>query len=119
MAALQQYNLFDTAAEGREEVVKKLPYKFSFVFEDNRGKQSTLMIEDWETGALYWKMFKKLRSEEEACKVVRQKYFDDFSKTKDLHFYLGTSQTFHFVGHNPFMIIGTFHPKPVTQTKLF
>ncbi len=118
LAILRQYNLFDSANEDREEVVKKLPYKFSFVFEDNQGKQSTLMIEDWETGALYWNMLKKTGSEAEACKAVRQKYFDDFSKTKDLHFYLGTSQTFHFVWHNPFMIIGTFHPKKITQSTL-
>ena len=115
---MRQYNLFDSATEGREEVVRKLPYKFSFVFEDNQGKQSTLMIEDWETGALYWNILTKTGSEAEACKAVRQKYFDDFSITKDLHFYLGTSETFHFVGPNPFMIIGTFHPKKITQASL-
>ena len=118
LTVLQQYNLFDSATEGREEVVKKLPYKFSFVFQDIEGRESTLMIEDWETGALYWNMLKKTGNEEGACKAVRQKYFDDFSKTKDLHFYLGTSQTFHFVGHNPFMIIGTFHPKKITKLRL-
>lgn len=119
LAVLRQYNLFDTASEEKSEVVKKLPYKFSYVFEDNQGKESTIMIEDWETGALYWNMLRKTGNEETACKMVREKYFDDFAKTKDLYFYLGTSQTFHFVGHNPFMIIGTFHPKPITQQKLF
>lgn len=118
LALLRQYNLFDSANEDKAEVVKKLPYKFSFVFEDNQGNESTLMIEDWETGALYWNMLKKTGSETEACKAVKEKYFDDFSKTKDLYFYLGTSQTFHFVGHNPFMIIGTFHPKKITQATL-
>ena len=52
-----------------------------------------------------------LTLEAKACADVRKKYIDDFAKTKDLHFFQGTSQQFHFVGHNPFMIIGTFHPK--------
>jgi hypothetical protein len=48
---------------------------------------------------------------------VRKKYLDDFSKTKDLHFFLGTSQVHHFTGKNPFLIIGTFHPKPYNSVK--
>lgn len=119
LAALKQCNLFDSATDEKQEVVKKLPYKFSYVFADNQGKESTLMIEDWETGALFWNMLRSTGSEEQACKAVGQKYFEDFAQTKDLHFYLGTSQQFHFVGHNPFMIIGTFHPKKIIQTSLF
>ncbi|MFO7789598.1 MAG: hypothetical protein R6V32_03425 [Bacteroidales bacterium] len=49
-AALAQRNLF----ENKFEVVKKLPYKFKFRFKDNQGKVSNMMIEDWETGQLYW-----------------------------------------------------------------
>ena len=118
LAILRQYNIFDSASQDKSEVVKKLPYKFSFVFEDNQGKQSTLMIEDWETGALYWKMLKKSGNEKQACEAMKEKYFDDFAKTKDLYFYLGTSQQFHLVAPNPFMIIGTFHPKKKTQVKM-
>jgi hypothetical protein len=118
LAVLRQCNLFDSANEEKSEVVRKLPYKFSFIFEDIQGQKSTLMIEDWETGALYWKMMKKHNNEKRACEAVRAKYFDDFAKTKDLHFYLGTSQTFHLVAPNPFMIIGTFHPNKITQPKL-
>lgn len=118
LAVLMQCNLFETTASNKTEVVRKLPYKFSYIFEDNQGKKSTLMIEDWETGALYWNMFKKYGNENSACAAVREKYFDDFAKTKDLYFYLGTSQQFHNVAPNPFMIIGTFHPKKITQAKL-
>ena len=32
---------------------------------------------------------------------------------------LGTSQVHHFTGKNPFLIIGTFHPKHVSQLSLF
>ncbi len=35
------------------EVVDKLPYKFKFEFTDEKKKQSSLMIEDWEIGMLY------------------------------------------------------------------
>jgi hypothetical protein len=77
------------------------------------------MIEDWEIGQLYWRQFEKYQNEEKAIADVRKKYFDDFAKTKDLHLFLGTSQLHHYVSLNPFMIIGTFHPKIETQGSLF
>jgi hypothetical protein len=95
-------------------LVRKLPYKFSFVFSDNTGKERTLMIEDWETGQLYWNCLQKHEgNEKKACEDVKKRYFDDFSKTKDLYFYLGTTREFHCIAQNPFVIIGTFHPKKV------
>lgn len=115
-AVLAQQNLFET----KFEVVKKLPYKFKFCFKDNQGKESNMMIEDWETGQLYWNCLARHEgNEHKAIEDVRKKYFDDFAKTKDLHFYLGTTQKNHYVSHNPFMIIGTFHPKVENQMKLF
>lgn len=120
LAKLQQLHIFETASETKSQVVKKLPYKFSYIFEDNEGKKSTLMIEDWEIGQLFWNCLRQTDGDEKrACDLVKQKYFDDFGKTKDIHFFLGTSQIHHFVSHNPFMIIGTFHPKHITQTSLF
>lgn len=114
-----QFNLFQQP-ENPFEVVKKLPYKFSYVFEDNQGKKSKLMIEDWEIGQLYWNCLARNQgNESKAVEVVKKKYVDDFAKTKDLHLYLGTSQLHHYVSHNPFMIIGTFHPKIETQAQLF
>lgn len=114
LAALQQCNLFETSSE----VVKKLPYKFSYIFEDTRAVRSTMMIEDWESGALFWNVFRKYGDEKMACEAVRQKYFDDFAKTKDLHFFLGTTLAHHFVSKNPFVIIGTFHPARIRQGRL-
>ena len=115
-AILAQQNLF----ENKFEVVKKLPYKFKFRFKDNQGQVSNMMIEDWETGQLFWRQLAKYEgNEQKAIEDVRKKYFDDFAKTKDLHFYLGTTQKNHYVSHNPFMIIGTFHPKIENQMKLF
>ncbi|MCK9236230.1 MAG: hypothetical protein M0Q41_10355 [Bacteroidales bacterium] len=113
-------NLFAQEDEDLFEVVKKLPYKFSYILRDYNGKESKMMIEDWEIGQLFWNCLARHESNESlADKDVKKKYFDDFAKTKDLHLFLGTSQLHHFTGKNPFMIIGTFHPKIETQTSLF
>ena len=119
LAALQQLNIFESVTDKSFEVVKKLPYKFSYKFKDVNGKPRKLMIEDWETGELYWKMYRKYGDEKIACEKVKQKYLDDFAKTKDLYFYLGTLYQHHArKSLNPFVIIGVFTPKIETQTKL-
>lgn len=113
-------NLFAQEDEDLFEVVKKLPYKFSYILRDCNGKQSKMMIEDWEIGQLYWNCLSRHEGNEaKAVEDVMKKYFDDFAKTKDLHLFLGTSQLHNLTGKNPFMIIGTFHPKIETQTSLF
>ncbi len=118
-ARAQQFSLF-AKSENPFEVVQKLPYKFSFVFSDISGKERTLMIEDWETGQLYWNCLKRHDgNEKKACEDVRKKYFDDFSKTKDLYLFLGTTREFHLIAPNPFVIIGTFHPTKKVQLDLF
>ena len=50
--------------------------------------------------------------------MLKRKYLDDFAKTKDLYFYLGTTKLHHLSAPNPFIIIGTFHPKLEHQFKL-
>jgi hypothetical protein len=90
------------------KVIPKLPYSFSYEFEDADGKKSKLQILDWEIGALFWKYARQPNGdEEEALEKVRVKYVDQFLKT-DLHFFLGTTQQFHFVAPNPWVIIGVF-----------
>lgn len=123
---LNQLNLFQTTENNKLEIVRKLPYKFSYVLIDNQDTSSTMMIEDWEIGQLYWNCLAKHEGDEnKACADVKKKYFDDFAKIKDLHLYLGTTQVHHHVSRNPFMIIGTFHPKieeielVPKQTRLF
>lgn len=127
-AKAQQLHLFQNA-ENPFEVVNKLPFKFSYRFKDDEGTVSKLMIEDWEIGALYWKMLSKYDGhdrESKACEDVRKKYWDDFALTKDLYLFLGTVYESHAKNYpNPFVIIGTFHPtfpkqvKPEPQLKLF
>jgi hypothetical protein len=118
---LKQLNLFETEKEGKFDVVQKLPYKFKFHFKDNQGAESRMMIEDWETGQLYWNCLSRHEgNEQKAIADVRKKYFDDFAKSKELHFFLGTLYENHAKNYpNPFAIIGTFHPKKEIQGKLF
>lgn len=116
----ERHNLFTQEDENIFNIVKKLPYKFSYVLLDCNGKKSKMMIEDWEIGQLYWNCLKRHNGDEKkAVKDVKKKYFEDFPKTKDLHLFLGTSQTYHWNSKNPFMIIGTFYPKKETQPSLF
>ena len=120
LAKLSQLNLFETNTEGKFEVVQKLPYKFKFIFKDNQGTESKLMIEDWEIGQLYWNCLARHEGDEKkANEDVRNKYFDDFTKSKDMYFFLGTTQQHHYVSLNPFIIIGIFYPKIELQAKLF
>ena len=88
------------------EVIPKLPYSFSYRFEDADGRSSELQILDWEAGALYWNCLHSADGDEKtALQKVRSKYFDEFLK-KDLHFFLGTTQEFHFIAPNPWVIVG-------------
>lgn len=118
-----QLNLFENNEQNdidEFEIVDKLPYKFSFKFEDDAGKESTLMIEDWETGMLFWNSLKSNEGDEaKACEDVKKKYFEDFGKTKDYYFLLGTTKRFHYTAPNPFVIIGDFRPKHIMQESLF
>ena len=110
-ARTEQGNLFSDS-EQLFKVVRKLPYKFSYTFIDINNKECTLMIEDWEIGMLYWNTLRTHNKNElKACEDVKKKYFDDFAGSKDLYLFLGTTREYHFVGPNPFVIVGTFHPK--------
>lgn len=118
--ATSQFDLFDDN-RWREtfKVVRKMPCRFSYKFEDDNGRESTLQILDWEIGALYWRMLREADGDEAAAKEkVRVKYIDQFLKT-DLHFFVGTTLEWHFRAPNPWVIIGVF-PIPIErQSTLF
>jgi len=117
LASFKQGHLFEGQNPSDFKIMPKLPYKFSYRFKDDAGTPSTLMIEDWEIGQLYWNCVKR-DGEAIALKKVRRKYFDDFVKTKDLYLFLGTTREWHGRAKNPFIIVGTFHPPPVIQPRL-
>ncbi len=100
------------------KVIPKLPYSFSYRFEDEDGRKSEMQILDWEIGALFWKCLRRYGNEKIALEKVREKYMNTFCKT-DLHFFLGTTQQFHFVAPNPWVIIGAFPVPHEKQLDLF
>ena len=115
-ARKRQRSLFKDDTNELSRIVNKLPFKFSYTFRDIKGNESTLMIADWELGALYFNCL-KAGSRKLACEKVREKYLG-FKRTKDLCFFLGTSKAFHHVGPNPFIIIGIFYPPKTRQQTL-
>ena len=118
--ASNQFELFsDNRWRETFKVVRKMPWKWSYKFEDDVGKQSTLQILDWEIGALYWNCLRGASDDEADAKAkVRAKYMDEFLES-DLHFFVGTTQQWHSVAPNPWVIIGVFQVPRETQTRLF
>jgi hypothetical protein len=110
LAALKQARLWEDRKVTREPP-RKLPFKFSYRFEcdDARCKKNhRMMIEDWEVGALFWKLVDAGASPEEASNKVKDKFLSDLcGADKDTHFYVGT-----ILSHpKSWVIIGVFYPK--------
>lgn len=96
--------------------LKKIPFKFSYVFEcEDSKKPHRAMCEDWELGVLYLKEVDRLKDEMKAARSVRKKFLKEIcSSDKDTRFFMGT--TFPF---NSWVVIGTFYPPRVVQMTLF
>lgn len=111
---LSQPDLFeDNEWRKTFRIIDKLPYKFSYRLSDDTGQVRTMMILDWEIGALYWKYGKTC--EKTAIQKVREKYLDQFLKT-DLHLFLGTTQQWHNVAPNPWVIFGVAPFPPIDKS---
>lgn len=112
--ALQQHRLF----EYRQKTLvppRKVPFKFHYCFEcdDPRCKgKHKMMIEDWEVGALFWKMVDKGCSHKEASQKVRDKFLNDLcGPDKETYFYVGT-----ILAHpKTWVVVGIFYPKVKSQ----
>ncbi len=118
---IKQMDLFEPANQaGQRKVIRKLPYKFYYHFLTEGDRQPRrLMIEDWEIGALFWNCLSQTDgNEEEAKRLVQQKYFDKFVHENDLYLFLGTTLLNHNVARNPFVIIGVFYPPRTDQLPL-
>lgn len=107
--ALRQQRLFE---ERRKTLVppRKVPYKFQyrFVCDDSRCKGHRMMIEDWEVGALFWRMVDQGYTYEEAVQKVRDKFLNDLcGPDKDTHFFVGTILAYP----KSWVVIGVFYPK--------
>ncbi len=109
-AALRQARLWEERRVTKEPP-RKVPFKFHYVFEcdDDRCKRNhRMMIEDWEVGALFWKLVDKGATHEEAIQKVKMKFLDEMCRAeKDAHFYVGTILTHP----GSWVVIGVFWPK--------
>ena len=116
----KQTDLFAEIESDPEKLIPKVPYKFFYTFEDDQGVSSTLMIEDWEIFQLYWNCLRGTKGNEaRALEKVKQKYFHTFVNEHDVYLFLGTTMQWHRRrATNPFVIIGTFHPKIERQLSL-
>lgn len=116
----KQQSLFGDQESAKIQI-KKVPYKFYYRFEDDQGRTSRLMIEDWEIGQLYWHCLRDAQNDERiALEKVKLKYDVEFRMEKDIYLFLGTTSEWHRRrALNPFVIIGVFYPKKEQQLSLF
>lgn len=102
-------NLFDqlTLFGPVQKLLRKIPYKFSYVFEcEDSHKPHNAMIEDWELGVLWLNEVARLGDEERAAQSVRRKFFDEIcSDKKDTLFFMGT-----VFPYNTWVVLGVFWP---------
>ena len=107
-AALAQARLWENRKASKQPP-RKVPFRFRYQFEcdDARCKGHTMMIEDWEVGALFWNLRDRGANADEAAKKVKQKFLEELcGPQKDTHFYMGTHSTYP-----TWMVIGVYHPK--------
>lgn len=108
-AALQQARLWETRTVSKEPP-RKVPFKFHYKFEcdDPRCKGHRMMIEDWEVGALFWRLVDQGLSHKDAADKVREKFLSELcGPDKDAHFFVGT-----ILAHpKTWVVIGVFYPK--------
>ncbi len=106
---LRQARLWDDRTVSREPP-RKVPFTFKYVFEcdDPRCKGHRMMNEDWEVGALYWRLIDGGATEAEATGKVKQKFLADLcGPEKDTHFFVGT-----VLAHpKSWVVIGVYYPK--------
>ncbi|MFH7003159.1 hypothetical protein [Flavobacterium bizetiae] len=117
----KQTNLFAEIQTDPEKLIAKVPYKFYYIFEDDDGTPSKLMIEDWEIFQLYLNCLRDNKNNKKiAIQKVKEKYFSEFTKQNEIYLFLGTTMQWHRRrSNNPFVIIGIFYPKIKAQYSLF
>lgn len=105
---MNELTLFDEPGEDRKMIraARQVPYKFYYRIEDDSGRQSRMIIIDWEISMLFRNCL-KTDPEETALRKTVEKY-EGFARKNDVYLFLGTTLQFHMVGPQPFMIIGVY-----------
>ncbi|MGD0088532.1 MAG: hypothetical protein ABSE73_01305 [Planctomycetota bacterium] len=101
-----------------QKPLRKIPYKFSYVFEcadTEAGNPHMAMCEDWEMGVLFLSEAARLGSDEQAAASVKRKFFDEMcGPHKDTRFFVGTVFPW-----NSWLVLGLFWPPKEPQETLF
>ena len=107
---LRQNRIWDDRTVSKEPP-RKIPYKFKYVFEcdDERCKKKHhMMNEDWELGALYWRLVDRGNTPDEAAGKVRENFLNQMcGPSKDTHFFVGTVLAFP----KSWVVIGVYWPE--------
>jgi hypothetical protein len=110
--------LFDqlTLFGAQQKPLRKLPYKFSYIFEcADSQKPHRAMIEDWELGVLWLNEAERLGDERQAAESVKRKFLDELCRAdKDTRFFMGT-----VFPYNTWVVVGVFWPPKIAQISLF
>lgn len=85
---------FDDQIPPKNLTFKKIPYTFHCRFRDDTGAVMNLSVLDWEMSSLYRSCMTRERQKEKAKAKTLQKY-EDFIKTRDVYFVLGTRNDDH------------------------
>lgn len=105
---LRQTRFWDTRTKSKEPP-RKVPWRFQYRFQcnDARCKGHKMTNEDWEIGALYWRLVDDGATSEEAASKVKQKFLEEIcAATRETYFYVGT-----VLAHpKSWLVIGTFWP---------
>ena len=116
IAALQQARLWEDRTVSKMPP-RKVPFKFHYRFEcdDPRCNGHRMMIEDWEVGALFWRLVDQGCSHQDAANRVKKKFFDELcGQDKDTHFFVGT-----ILAHPAsWVVIGVFYPKIESEMRI-
>jgi hypothetical protein len=106
LLALRQQRLFERTLLPP----RKVPFKFRYAFacNDRHCKGHEMMIEDWELGALFWRLVDSGASQAEAAQLTRRRFLNELcGPDKDTHFYVGT-----ILAHPAsWVVVGIFYPK--------
>lgn len=106
---LKQARLWETRGASRQPP-RKVPWRFQYKFrcDDSRCRGHQMMNEDWELGALYWRLVDRGATKREAADAVKTKFLDQIcGPDKETYFFVGT-----VLAHpRSWVVIGTFYPR--------
>ena len=107
---LRQTRLWETRTRSREPP-RKIPWRFQYRFrcDDERcNGRHKMTIEDWEVGALYWRLVDEGATPDEASEKVKQKFLGEIcAPEKETYFYVGTVLNWP----TSWVVIGVFYPR--------